>query len=46
MTKKITVIIAVLISFCLGFSFESIFTAQNNSNNKMKKVTGIGGIFF
>lgn len=46
MTKKITVIIAVLISFCLGFTFESIFTAQNNSNNKMKKVTGIGGIFF
>ena len=34
----------VATSFLLGFSFKTIIS--NNKNTKMKKVTGIGGIFF
>ena len=34
-------------SFCLGFAFKTIIVKQHNSNTtKMKKVTGVGGIFF
>lgn len=36
--------LAIVVSFCLGFSFKSILEKRNN--NKTKKVTGIGGIFF
>lgn len=32
--------------FGLGFATNNIFNNQNNNNTKMKKVTGIGGIFF
>ena len=32
------------VTFCLGFTFKTIITTNNN--NTMKKVTGIGGIFF
>ena len=31
-------------SFLLGFTFKTIIS--NKKNTKMKKVTGIGGIFF
>lgn len=31
-------------TFCLGFAFNNFIT--KNKNNTMKKVTGIGGIFF
>ena len=31
-------------TFCLGFSLKTLTTKNNNQN--MKKVTGIGGIFF
>jgi len=42
--KKITLItLSLAISFSFGFAFKSIIT---NNNTKMKKVTGIGGIFF
>src|SRR4030095_2125937 len=45
--KKITlIIIALAASFCFGFAFKSIITNNFNDNIKMKKVTGIGGIFF
>ncbi|MFM9826461.1 VOC family protein [Flavobacterium sp.] len=45
--KKITlIIIALSISFCFGFAFKTIITKQSIDQTKMKKVTGIGGIFF
>lgn len=43
--KRITFIVLVIaISFISGFAFNSIITKQKET--KMKKVTGIGGIFF
>lgn len=43
--KKITLItLALATSFCFGFAFKSITTTNNAA--KMKRVTGIGGIFF
>ena len=43
--KKITLLaLALATSFCFGFAFKSITTTNNNA--KMKRVTGIGGIFF
>src|SRR6059058_239578 len=48
--KKISITILIsglAISFCFGFAFKTIITRQTNSNTaNMKKVTGIGGIFF
>lgn len=35
--------LAIAISFCLGFAFKTVTTTKNT---KMKRVTGIGGIFF
>jgi len=44
--KKITLItLALATSFCFGFAFKSI-TTSNPNNAKVKRVTGIGGIFF
>ncbi len=41
------IILVIAASFLSGFAFKTIITKQNNSNTtKMKKVTGIGGIFF
>ena len=37
---------AVAASFGLGFTFNKITSPNENKNNNMKKVTGIGGIFF
>ena len=45
MIKK-TLIFAVAISFCFGFAFSSILTNATKKPIKMKKVIGIGGIFF
>ena len=43
--KKITLLaLALATSFCFGFAFRSITTTNNTA--KLKKVTGIGGIFF
>ena len=43
--KKILLTIALIaVSFLLGFAFNTIIS--NKKNTKMKKVTGIGGIFF
>ena len=43
--KRISLTIALIAtSFLLGFAFKTI--TSNKKNTKMKKVTGIGGIFF
>jgi predicted enzyme related to lactoylglutathione lyase len=44
--KKATLIIAISTSFCFGFAFKTIVTKQPTDQVKMKRVTGIGGIFF
>ncbi len=44
MRKSILITLTLAATFCLGFAFKTIITT--NGNNKMKKVTGIGGIFF
>jgi predicted enzyme related to lactoylglutathione lyase len=46
MKKTTLIILALATSFCFGFAFKSIITKQSNDQQKMKKVTGIGGIFF
>ena len=42
MKRTIFISLAFALTFCLGFAFKILTT----SNNKMKRVTGIGGIFF
>src|SRR5436190_7733215 len=44
MKKMSLTIILIAISFLFGFAFKTIIS--NKKNTKMKKVTGIGGIFF
>ena len=44
MTKRIILILALAISFGFGFAYHSILI--NQEQTKMKRVTGIGGIFF
>jgi len=45
--KKTTLILLVTAaSFCFGFAFKTLLTSPNKNQIKMKKVTGIGGIFF
>lgn len=45
--KKITyIILALATSFGFGFAFKTIITKQPNDKPQLKKVTGIGGIFF
>lgn len=46
MKNTFLVVLAVAISFSFGFAFKSILVNQSNDQVKMKKVTGIGGIFF
>lgn len=46
MTKKILFILALAVSFGFGFAVNPIVTSKTNKNTTMKKVTGIGGIFF
>ena len=47
MNKTSILILGIVASFCLGFAFRTIIVKKDNSNTtKMKKVTGIGGIFF
>jgi predicted enzyme related to lactoylglutathione lyase len=45
MTKQIGLIIAFAATFGLGFAFKGI-TLQNEIEPPMKRVTGIGGVFF
>lgn len=45
--KKISLIVLVITaSFLSGFAFKTIITKKNKQTTKMKKVTGIGGVFF
>jgi len=45
--KKISILFLTLAtSFCLGFTFKTIVSKHSNEKIKMKRVTGIGGIFF
>ena len=47
MKKSSIFILGFVTSFFLGFTFKTIITKQQKYNTtKMKKVTGIGGIFF
>ncbi len=44
--KKIILILAFAMTFILGYAFTSIIAKTSNSQEPIKKVTGIGGIFF
>lgn len=45
--KKTTLIVMIIAtSFLSGFAFKAMLTKQNNETQEMKRVTGIGGIFF
>jgi predicted enzyme related to lactoylglutathione lyase len=44
MRKIILITLALASSFCLGFAFKSV--SVKYKNDKMKRVTGIGGVFF
>jgi predicted enzyme related to lactoylglutathione lyase len=46
MKKTTLLILALVLSFGFGFAFRAILTKQPDDQQKMKKVTGIGGIFF
>src|SRR6185295_13772503 len=46
MKKSTLIVLAVAISFCSGFAANTIIANQFKKQIKMKKVTGIGGIFF
>ncbi|SDC41574.1 hypothetical protein [Niabella drilacis] len=44
--KKTWLFLVLTISFSLGFAFNSVITTSNKKSINMKRVTGIGGIFF
>ena len=45
--KKPTLIALIIVAaFCCGFAWRSTLSTQHTKPTKMKKVTGIGGIFF
>ncbi|WP_201747893.1 VOC family protein [Chitinophaga vietnamensis] len=46
MKKRTLIIVALATSFSAGFAFNSVFTKATLKHNNMKRVTGIGGIFF
>jgi predicted enzyme related to lactoylglutathione lyase len=46
MKKAALIVFAITASFFFGFAFKTITTNQSNKQKQMKKVTGIGGIFF
>jgi predicted enzyme related to lactoylglutathione lyase len=46
MKKTTLIILAIATSFCFGFAFNTIITKQANVAPTLKRVTGIGGIFF
>jgi predicted enzyme related to lactoylglutathione lyase len=47
MNKASIFVLGFVAAFVLGFTFKTIIGKQNNFNaTKMKKITGIGGIFF
>ena len=46
MKKIILTAVALIISFGLGFAFNSIMTDKTDNDTHLKRVTGLGGIFF
>jgi predicted enzyme related to lactoylglutathione lyase len=46
MKKTILIILALATSFGLGFAFNNLIVDKKNDNAQLKRVTGIGGIFF
>ena len=46
MKKTSLLVLIIATSFCLGFAFKATILKQSNKETTMKKVTGIGGIFF
>ena len=44
--KKSLLILALAITFCLGFAFKTMITNPPDAQTTTKKVTGLGGIFF
>ena len=46
MTKRILMIVAFAMTFALGYSFNAIISAKKMKKEEIKRVTGIGGIFF
>ena len=46
MKKTTLIILALLTSFGFGFAFKTIITKPADNQQQIKKVTGIGGIFF
>ena len=46
MKKTILTAFALIISFGLGFALNHLMAIKSGSDAKMKRVTGIGGIFF
>ena len=46
MKKTALLILVIAPSFCLGFACKTIISKPSNQQTTMKKVTGIGGIFF
>ena len=46
MKKTSLIILVVAASFLSGFAVKTIISNQNIKTSKMKKVTGIGGVFF
>lgn len=46
MKRTLLIIMAVLVSFCFGFAFRSVLGPAKEGQAEIRKVTGIGGIFF
>lgn len=46
MKKTSLLALALAVSFCFGFAFNTILTGNTKDDAGIKKVTGIGGIFF
>ncbi len=46
MKKRTLAILTLMTTFGLGFAFSEVISTTSKDNSKMKKVTGIGGIFF
>ena len=46
MIKRSFIILALVTSFGFGFAFNSILTKTSKEQTKMKRVTGLGGVFF
>ena len=46
MKKTLLIVLAVVTTFCFGFAFKIFTSTTENNYNNMKRVTGIGGVFF